>query len=89
MTELHHPAVRAEPNWPELDIQETESAGGRDEAVTRAIESLRDIPGLPLAQHPEYFAATHDALLAALNDEAPVPARPGGPQAVPASPGRN
>lgn len=83
MTELNHPAVREEITWPDLDVQGTDPVVGQDQAVSRAVETLRDIPGLPVADHPERFAATHDALLAALNDETslpPEPAKPGAPR---------
>lgn len=86
MTDLNHPAVEAETDWPALDTQGRNAAVGQDQVVARAVESIQDIPDLPVADHPERFAATHDALLAALNDDALAipgtatdsPPRPGG-----------
>ena len=52
--------------WPDLPL-------GADEAPDRAIqailETVRQVPELPVSGHPAAYAEMHDSLLAALNED--------------------
>lgn len=48
------------------------SAGAvEDASVAAVLNSLADIPSLPVGGHADAYAALHDALLDALNDDDP------------------
>lgn len=69
MTELTGPepaAAQPFPAWPEAA-----GAGITDPAVARALARLADLPQAPVAEHEAAYAALHDELLEALNDEHP------------------
>lgn len=76
MTELNAgaPVEAANPMaWPELPVDGfdgTGSAGnGEDGAVQAILERVREIPGLPVSEHPAAYTEMHDALLDALNND--------------------
>jgi hypothetical protein len=52
--------------WPDLSL-------GTDEAPDRTaraiLETVRQIPELPVSDHPAAYAELHDRLLAALNED--------------------
>jgi hypothetical protein len=56
--------------WPELPVPGSASeAGVADPAVLAILDRVRSVPGLPVSEHPAAYAAMHDALLEALNEE--------------------
>lgn len=70
MTELnqaHHPeAAQPAPLWPEP----AEPAIG-DPSVSAILATLDGVPGLPVSEHEAVYGELHDALLHALNEDAP------------------
>jgi hypothetical protein len=79
--------------WPELPptgFAESDSDGTQsdspqlDGTVQAILGSVRDVPALPVSEHPAAYAEMHDGLLAALNEDISGPA--GGPGAA-AGPG--
>ena len=64
--------------WPELrlavaeDCEATAPDSGSavsDNGVQAALRRVRDVPGLPVAEHPAAYSDMHDALLEALNED--------------------
>ncbi|MDQ0864281.1 hypothetical protein [Arthrobacter globiformis] len=56
--------------WPQLAVPgSTSEAGVADPAVLAILDRVRSVPGLPVSEHPAAYAAMHDALLEALNEE--------------------
>jgi hypothetical protein len=56
--------------WPELPVPGSASeAGVADPAVLATLDRVREVPGLPVSEHLAAYAAMHDALLGALNEE--------------------
>lgn len=57
--------------WPELTVSGggAADAGAADPAVLAILERVREVPGLPVSEHPAAYAGMHDALLEALNEE--------------------
>ena len=56
--------------WPELALPASPAdAGIADPAVLAILERVREVPGLPVSEHPAAYADMHDALLEALNEE--------------------
>ncbi|MCE3244287.1 MAG: hypothetical protein K0Q84_2330 [Arthrobacter sp.] len=52
--------------WPDLPL---ETAEAPDRAVRAILETVRQIPELPVSDHPAAYAGMHDSLLAALNED--------------------
>lgn len=59
--------------WPELTPPggHASHAGNADPAVRSILDRVREVPALPVSEHPAAYADMHDALLLALNDEPP------------------
>lgn len=83
MTELTEPddaAAQPAPEWPQAAGQDI-----TDPQVAQATARLRDLPGLPTADHEAVYNALHDDLLAALNSDptggAPTGSAPAGGEA--------
>ncbi|MDQ0617860.1 hypothetical protein [Arthrobacter globiformis] len=56
--------------WPELTLPGSRAdAGIADPAVLAILDRVRQVPGLPVSEHPAAYADMHDALLEALNEE--------------------
>jgi hypothetical protein len=65
--------------WPELALPANgpdngpdssgPDSGVADPAVRTILEQVREVPGLPVSEHPAVYAGIHDALLEALNEE--------------------
>ena len=56
--------------WPELVLPASRAdAGIADTAVLAILDRVREVPGLPVSEHPAAYADMHDALLEALNEE--------------------
>jgi hypothetical protein len=56
--------------WPELALPASRAdAGIADTAVLAILGRVREVPGLPVSEHPAAYADMHDALLEALNEE--------------------
>lgn len=57
--------------WPELTVpgSRTGDAGVADPAVLAILDGVREVPGLPVSEHPAAYSGMHDALLEALNEE--------------------
>lgn len=56
--------------WPELAVSGNgPDTGVADPAVRVILDRVREIPGLPVSEHPDAYAGMHDALLEALNEE--------------------
>jgi hypothetical protein len=56
--------------WPELPQPGSPAgAGVADPAVLAILDRVREVPGLPVSEHPVAYADMHDALLEALNQE--------------------
>lgn len=57
--------------WPELTLPGSRAAdaGIADPAVLAILDRVREVPGLPVSEHPAAYAGMHDALLEALNEE--------------------
>ncbi|WP_395402886.1 hypothetical protein ACHMXB_03740 [Arthrobacter sp. UC242_113] len=56
--------------WPELALPSGRGDDGiADTAVLAILDRVRDVPGLPVSEHPAAYADMHDALLEALNKE--------------------
>ncbi|MFE4836203.1 hypothetical protein ACFRAU_16175 [Arthrobacter sp. NPDC056691] len=64
-------AALSDAAWPELTVpgSPASEAGVADPAVLAVLDRVREIPGLPVSEHPAAYAAMHDALLEALNEE--------------------
>lgn len=82
MTELNQNALpEAAPDvaWPEPPLSEAEEAAvpdsdrsgsaASDSAVQAVLQRVRDVPGLPVSEHPAAYTDMHDALLEALNED--------------------
>ncbi|WP_190242973.1 hypothetical protein [Arthrobacter globiformis] len=62
----------AEPDtaWPDLAPPTGRTGDGiADTAVLAILDRVREVPGLPVSEHPAAYADMHDALLEALNEE--------------------
>jgi len=91
MTEPHPDAdLEAAPQvaWPELPpagLDESGSArahsgnAGPDATVQAILGRVRDVPTLPVSEHPAAYAEMHDSLLAALNEDISGPDASAGP----------
>jgi hypothetical protein len=56
--------------WPEMPVPGGRAdAGLADPAVLAILDRARQVPGLPVSEHPAAYADMHDALLEALNEE--------------------
>ncbi|MFF2317170.1 hypothetical protein ACFVTE_12980 [Arthrobacter sp. NPDC058097] len=61
--------------WPELAApgngpdSSNPDSGVTDPAVRTILDQVREVPGLPVSEHPAAYAGMHDALLEALNEE--------------------
>ena len=56
--------------WPELALPASPAdASIADPAVLAILERVREVPGLPVSEHPAAYADMHDVLLEALNEE--------------------
>lgn len=70
--------------WPEPPLSEAEEAAvpdsdpsgctasgsaASDSAVQAVLQRVRDVPGLPVSEHPAAYTDMHDALLEALNED--------------------
>ncbi|WP_258006685.1 hypothetical protein [Arthrobacter sp. AFG20] len=56
--------------WPQLVLPASPAdAGIADTAVLAILDRVREVPGLPVSEHPAAYADMHDALLEALNEE--------------------
>ena len=57
--------------WPELAVPGSRASEARvaDPAVLAILDRVREVPGLPVSEHPAAYADMHDALLEALNEE--------------------
>jgi hypothetical protein len=57
--------------WPELTVPGSRAAEAdvADPAVLAILDRVREVPGLPVSEHPAAYADMHDALLEALNEE--------------------
>jgi hypothetical protein len=56
--------------WPELALPASRAdAGIADTAVLAILGRVREVPGLPVSEHPAAYADMHDALLEALNED--------------------
>ena len=64
-------AVAPDTAWPELTAPGSRAAdaGVADPAVLAILDRVREVPGLPVPEHPAAYAGMHDALLEALNQE--------------------
>ena len=84
MTELNQNALAGDaPDvaWPELPLSEADDteatvpdsapsgSAASDHTVQAVLRRVRDIPGLPVSEHPAAYADMHDALLEALNED--------------------
>ncbi|MBT2555676.1 hypothetical protein [Arthrobacter sp. ISL-5] len=82
MTELNQNALpEAAPDvaWPELLLSEAEEAAvpdsdpsgsaASDSAVQAVLRRVRDVPGLPVSEHPAAYTDMHDAVLELLNED--------------------
>ncbi|MCU1436171.1 MAG: hypothetical protein JWR71_2896 [Pseudarthrobacter sp.] len=70
MTELNNeynpqPAQQT-PEWPEPGAEQI-----GDPEVAAIVAALRGVPGTPGAEHEAVYSELHDALLEALNEDAP------------------
>lgn len=70
MTELNHehgahPAQQT-PEWPEPGAEQI-----GDPEIASIVAALRGVPGMPGADHEAVYSELHDALLEALNEDAP------------------
>jgi len=71
MTELTDPddsTAQPAPEWPRAASQDA-GQDISDPEVARITARLRDIPGLPAAEHEAVYNELHDELLSALNSD--------------------
>jgi hypothetical protein len=77
MTELN-PDAHVEPaspvSWPEPSPADSGAGGSEgssvvDGTVQEILDRVREIPGLPVSEHPAAYTGIHDALLEALNED--------------------
>lgn len=54
--------------WPDLPLGADEPS---DYTVQAILGTVRQIPELPVSDHPAAYAEMHDSLLAALNEDTP------------------
>ncbi|MFJ5700349.1 hypothetical protein [Arthrobacter sp. NPDC093139] len=79
------PAGFAESDTDGTDTDGTQLDGAHSDGTVQAIlDRVRDVPGLPVSEHPAAYAEMHDNLLAALNEDISGPA---GGSAAAAGPG--
>jgi hypothetical protein len=52
--------------WPDLPLEADEAP---DRAIQAILETVRQVPELPVSGHPAAYAEMHDSLLAALNED--------------------
>ncbi|CAH0175406.1 hypothetical protein SRABI83_01294 [Arthrobacter sp. Bi83] len=79
MTELNpdsHVEAASLVSWPEPPPADSGAGGSEgisvvDGTVHEILDQVREIPGLPVSEHPAAYTAMHDALLEALNDDTP------------------
>ncbi|MFE4542449.1 hypothetical protein [Arthrobacter sp. NPDC056727] len=73
MPELNNDASDAaapDVTWPMPEVPGNgPDSGVADSAVRAILDRVREVPGLPVSEHPDAYAGMHDALLAALNEE--------------------
>ncbi|MFP3462191.1 hypothetical protein R5O87_15195 [Arthrobacter globiformis] len=64
-------AAMSDAAWPDLTVPGggAADAGAADPAVLAILDRVREVPGLPVSEHPAAYAGMHDALLEALNQE--------------------
>ena len=55
--------------WPDLTLAADEPS---DYTVQAILGTVRQIPELPVSEHPAAYAEMHDGLLAALNEDTPA-----------------
>ena len=55
--------------WPDLPLEADEAA---DDTVRAILETVRQVPALPVSGHPAAYAEMHESLLAALNEDTPA-----------------
>ena len=71
MTELNHKnqpeAAQPTPDWPEATAD-----GINDPSVAAIVTALDGVQALPVAEHETIYSELHDALLQALNEDAPM-----------------
>ncbi|WP_131681858.1 hypothetical protein [Pseudarthrobacter sp. YALA5] len=71
MTELNHKnqpeAAQPAPEWPEASAE-----GIDDPSVAAIVTALDGVQSLPVAEHETVYGELHDALLQALNEDAPL-----------------
>jgi hypothetical protein len=83
--ELEAAAQIAWPEVPPAGYAGSDTDGTHSDGTVQAIlDRVRDVPGLPVSEHPAAYAEMHDSLLAVLNEDISGPA--GGPGAA-AGPG--
>jgi hypothetical protein len=63
-------------SWPEPPPADSGAGGSEgisvvDGTVHEILDQVREIPGLPVSEHPAAYTAMHDALLEALNQDTP------------------
>jgi len=73
MPELNNAPGEGAPDlfWPEVAVPGSgpSDAGIADPAVRTILDRVRELPALPVSEHPDAYAGMHDALLEALNEE--------------------
>jgi hypothetical protein len=86
--ELHAAAQIAWPELPPAGFAGPHSDGPHsdspqlDGTVQAILDRVRDVPGLPVSEHPAAYAEMHDGLLAALNEDISGPGAAAGPGAA-------
>jgi hypothetical protein len=63
-------------SWPEPRPADSGAGGSEgtsvvDATVQEVLDRVREIPGLPVSEHPAAYTEIHDALLEALNEDTP------------------
>jgi len=68
LNETHHPeAAQPTPEWPD-----TAAPATTDPSIAALVAALDGVPELPVSEHEAVYSDLHDALLHALNEEAPI-----------------
>jgi hypothetical protein len=83
--ELAEPGNGPDSNGPDSNGSDSngQDSGVADPAVLTILDQVREIPGLPVSEHPAAYAGMHDALLEALNEEPRHEERHGEPRPGP------